>query len=278
MNVIQYFGGKGKMFSKIVPILENIRHDIYVEVFGGGGVCLLNKKPNKAEVYNDIDKYLYDFFTLLINKKEFEEFYKKAALLPCSKQIFENFVSNINFENNKVNRVLQWFYCQRNSFGGMGKTWRFFKTIKGIRRNMSGVVSSWLTCIDKLPEIHNRLLRVQIECRDWRDILNIYDSKNTLFYLDPPYVITTRKSGNYNYELTDKDHEELVNMLLKIKGKAVLSGYANKIYKKLEDNNWNRIDFDISHGKNYKRTESIWIKNRINNKTKTISDFLGHSI
>jgi hypothetical protein len=63
--------------------------------------------------------------------------------------------------------------------------------------------------------------------------------------------------------------------LLELKGAAVLSGYKNEIYKRLEDGGWARIDFDVtcyaagrtrnsglqgegSVSLKQKRTESVW--------------------
>ena len=87
-------------------------------------------------------------------------------------------------------------------------------------------------------------MRVQIEHDDFRKIIERYDTPETFFYLDPPYVHSTRKQGEYRYEMTDEDHCQLVDMLLSIKGKAMLSGYQNEIYKKLEKYGWKRLDFE----------------------------------
>ena len=43
--------------------------------------------------------------------------------------------------------------------------------------------------------------------------------------------------------MTDSDHEDLVDALLALKGKALLSGYANPLYEKLEAAGWRRRDF-----------------------------------
>ena len=57
---------------------------------------------------------------------------------------------------------------------------------------MSGVISRWLGAIEDLPLIAERLLRVQIENRPAIDVIRLYDSPDTLFYCDPPYVHDTR--------------------------------------------------------------------------------------
>ena len=57
---------------------------------------------------------------------------------------------------------------------------------------MSGVVSRWLGAVEALPEIAERLLRVQIENRPALEVIPLDDSPDTLFYCDPPYVHDTR--------------------------------------------------------------------------------------
>ena len=54
------------------------------------------------------------------------------------------------------------------------------------RQGMSGVISRWLGGVQALPEIAERLLRVQIENRPAVDVIWLYDSPDTLFYCDPP--------------------------------------------------------------------------------------------
>ncbi len=54
---------------------------------------------------------------------------------------------------------------------------------------MSGAVSRWLGSIEDLPGIAERLLRVQIENRPAIDVIQLYDSPDTLFYCDPPMCI-----------------------------------------------------------------------------------------
>ena len=108
---------------------------------------------------------------------------------------------------------------------------------------MSATCSRWLAAVDALPAICARLKRVQVEQQDFRIILERYDTPDTLFYLDPPYAASTRKSGNYAHELTDADHAALVDALLKLKGKALLSGYPNALYDRLVVAGWQRVQW-----------------------------------
>ena len=93
---------------------------------------------------------------------------------------------------------------------------------------MAGAVSRWLGAVEGLPEIVQRLQRVQIENAPALEVIARYDSAKTLFYLDPPYVHRSRgDAAAYGHEMTDQDHCELAALLHDIKGRAVLSGYRS---------------------------------------------------
>src|SRR5207248_11597753 len=81
------------------------------------------------------------------------------------------------------------------------------------RAGMSGVISRWLGSVETLPEVAERLLRVQIENRPALEVLQLYDDNGTLFYCDPPYVHGTRgDSAAYGFEMTNTQHREFVKL------------------------------------------------------------------
>ena len=91
---------------------------------------------------------------------------------------------------------------------------------------MSGVISRWLGAIEDLPLIAERLLRVQIENRPAIDVIRLYDSPDTLFYCDPPYVHDTRGDAKaYGYEMTNQEHADLARVLNKVRGMVAVSNY-----------------------------------------------------
>ena len=57
---------------------------------------------------------------------------------------------------------------------------------------MAGAVSRWLGAIEHLPDIAQKLLRVQFENAPAIEVIERYDSKDTLFYCDPPYPHESR--------------------------------------------------------------------------------------
>ena len=90
---------------------------------------------------------------------------------------------------------------------------------------------------------HERLRRVQCDCDTVFNVIQRYDTPDTFFFIDPPYIMDTRKKGGYDYEMTNEDHIKLVDMLMNIKGKAILCGYDHEIYDPLnQSDNWQRLD------------------------------------
>ena len=126
---------------------------------------------------------------------------------------------------------------------------------------MAGAVSRWLGSVEKLPEFVQRMRRVQIENSPAIDVIHRYDTKQTLFYLDPPYVHAARgDSSAYSCEMTDQDPTELARVLRKVRGRAVLSAYRSDLYEDLFGD-WRRVDGPICncHSVRKNRQESLWM-------------------
>jgi len=109
---------------------------------------------------------------------------------------------------------------------------------------MAGTVSTLLSSVDALPEVISRLQRTQIENAPALRVLERYCTPTSLAYLDPPYIHGTRsKDHPYTHEMADIDHEALVEAILRLPGRFVLSGYAHDLYRPLEAAGWTRVDY-----------------------------------
>lgn len=78
-----------------------------------------------------------------------------------------------------------------------------------------------------------RLRHVRLECDDLLPIIRRYDEHDTFFFLDPPYPFFVRSNqcGLYRNEMTTAQHEEMLRVLVGIKGFAFLCGYENPLYE-----------------------------------------------
>jgi DNA adenine methylase len=239
-----WFGGKQKLVSKLVSLIPE--HRSYVEPFGGAGSLLLAKEPSPIEVYNDIDEDLVNFFQILRDREQFKEFRRLIDLTIYSRKNFYEFKKEIKdkLESDPISRACKWFSVARQSFSGIwGNSWSH--SIHSSSNCMSKCTSAYLSAIKYLPELVERIKRVLIENKDFAKLIKRFDNKRTFFYCDPPYLPSTRRGGQYLFEMDEKDHERLIKILLNLEGKAMLSGYQNPLYNRLEEAGWRRQEFKL---------------------------------
>lgn len=227
-----WYGGKSLQLTWLLPIINSVEHQTYVEPFGGSAAVLLNKNPSPVEVYNDVYGDVVNFFQVL--RDCYHELIPLLELTPYSREEFSKSCED-NHSLTRLERARLFFTTARQVRTGLATTasagrWAYEK--KESRRGMSLVVSRWLGAIDGLEEVTNRLREVQVENLDATDVISRYDSEDTLHYLDPPYVMGTRSGGTgYHHEFDDRQHTELLELAKTLKGKVVLSGYASPLYR-----------------------------------------------
>jgi DNA adenine methylase len=264
---ITWSGGKGCFRAKLLPLLPP--HRAYVEPFGGGASVLLAKPPSGTEVYNDVDRGLYEFFQVVSSPVHFPMFWARIANLPHSRELYDECRDTWHACRDQMERVWRWYVVARQSFSGcFGGSWG--PSVCACHGDQAQTTASWQSAIRLLPLIHQRLQRVQIECCDFRDCLKRYQGPGYLAYCDPPYVWSSRKSGRYNHDLDDNDHRDLVEILLAYDGAVVLSGYPNPLYAPLEAAGWTRLEFAChctitgrtaaqrKRPQDLRRTECVW--------------------
>jgi DNA adenine methylase len=268
---LKWHGGKHYLASRIVGLMP--RHLHYVEPFFGGGAVLLLRDPadpslwlppNKgvSELVNDVNGRLVNFWRVLQDEKAFPTFVRIAQAIPVAREEWEAAHAHISSGNDPVADAVAFFVDCRQSRSGLMKGFTPV-TRSRTRREMNGNVSEWLSAVDGLPEVHARLRRVLIENMPAVKLIRREDAPNTLFYCDPPYLHTTRKAtAAYAFEMTESDHQELLDVLRQCKGKVMLSGYPSKLYDDALTG-WNRHTFDLpnhaANGKEKRReTEVLW--------------------
>ncbi|NPV13071.1 MAG: DNA adenine methylase [Ignavibacteria bacterium] len=232
----------------------------YIEPFCGSAALLFHKEKSDIEIINDLDQNIYSLFKVLIDKKLFLEFKELCDLTPYSEELLKEYTNDLKKDDlNILERAYKFFYCNRTSYNGVGG----FSSSGVIRRKMSKPVSDYLSAIDGLYEIHNRLSSVIIHNTNALNLIKKWDKQNTFMYCDSPYANETRSSGKYKHDMTDKQQDEYLKILLSIKNaKILVSGYNCERYSILEKNGWNRIDMEIKTQNNNRisksKIESLW--------------------
>ena len=255
-----WYGGKFSHLDWLLPLLPESR--CYCEPFAGSGAVLLNREPSKVETYNDLDGEVVNFFRVLRNEKE--ELIEAVGLTPFSREEFA-LACELRPGLSAFERARRFYIRARQVRSGLAQTaslgrWANCKNTS--RRGMSGVISRWLGGLEALADIAERLLRVQIENRPAVEIIKLYDSPQTLFYCDPPYIHKTRGDTKaYSKEMSDQDHEELAQALNSVQGLAAISNYDCDLMSRLYPaKKWLKTTGPKKtiHSTKDKRIESLW--------------------
>ena len=260
------FGWYGGKFTHLNFILPHIPRDAvhFCDVYGGSAAVLMNLSPYSAETYNDIDSELVNFFQTLRNQSA--ELIQAIGLTPFSREELMN-ACEPKQGLSQLERARRFYVRARQTRTGLAQKssgGRWAHCVLTSRAGMAGAVSRWLGSIDGLPEIAQRFQRVQIENAPALEVLRRYDTEQTVFYLDPPYVHSVRgDSSAYGYEMTDAEHRELADTLQTIRGRAVLSGYRTDLYDRLYKD-WRRVDAPVRncHSVRKPRQECLWMNFR----------------
>lgn len=260
MIAFGWYGGKFSHLDFLLPLIPNDATH-FCDVFGGSAAVLLNAEPYMVETYNDLDSELVNFFEVLRNQGP--KLIKAISLTPFSREELMRACTPQDGLS-KLERARRFYIRARQTRTGLAQTsseGRWAHCVLTSRAGMSGSVSRWLGSVEGLPEIVQRLQRVQIENAPAVEVIQRYDTVDTVFYVDPPYVHSARgDSVAYGYEMTDEDHENLAHVLQAVRGRVVLSGYRTSLYDHLYAN-WRRVDAEERncHSVRKPRRESAWL-------------------
>lgn len=251
-----YFGGKQGLLPILLPLVPP--HRRYIETHGGAASLLFSKEPAPHEIYNDADHALYRFFTVL--RDQGDQLKALLDLSPCSREEYRCCMETWREAPSDLEAARRWFVVVSQGFSSHVNRsgWSF-----SVERNTA---KEYRSMVDRLPYFTARLARVVIECVDFARLFEIYDGPEALFYCDPPYLPSTRRRGRYLCEMTEADHQRLLEVITSARGKVILSGYRSEVYDTaLAD--WARIDIPTvnwaSNTEREKRVECVWLSPNI---------------
>lgn len=228
-----WVGGKSRLVDWILPHLE-VPCQSYVEPFGGSAAMLLNRPRVPCEVYNDLDQSLVRF--LLCVREHPAELERLVLGLPYARAHHQAEQEWLRLgcpgRMTDLQFAARWWWLNLTGFGGQ-------------------LTGGFGTAVDdRVPQVHRRIATVHeasarlrdvlIECEDFRVVIERYDTPDTLFYLDPPYVgcETVYVEGG----MREADHRDLARMLGALQGKAAVSYYPCPLVDELyPEPHWRRI-------------------------------------
>jgi len=208
-------GGKHRVAPEIVRMFPSEGFDTYIEPFAGSAQVFLYMvspssgcsliQPSTKIVLNDVDR---DIYLLWKDVKHVDP--KKMEAMPWKgdRSLFYHFKKMLpSPHEDPHHRLFRNLYLSYYSFSG-DKTGGYAEKPQIRGKNF----------LMTLPLLQQKLKKAIILNKDYRKVLEKYDSPSAFFYIDPPYM------GKENlYDGLGVDPLELLEACRKLKGKFVMS-------------------------------------------------------
>lgn len=231
ITLIPWVGGKGQLLWAIQSLLP-VRFKRFVDVFGGSGTVTLNLQlpPNCLQVYNDLNRDLYNL--LYCTKNKTLALTKELGFLPDNSHETFNEVrrflsmaeytdnglaeelalAKVLFEEPQAEEICR-LLMQRSSPPDVRRAAAFYKLIR-YSFNGSGNSYGVASCdirqfFHQIWDASRGLKDVALENRDFESIITANSDANTVLYCDPPYY----EAECYTVAFPKSDHQRLHDAL-----------------------------------------------------------------
>lgn len=253
-NVLKYPGGKWNIARQLVELIPP--HHSYVEPYFGSGAVLFTKAPSAIETVNDLDGEVVNLFRCI--QQDSERLARLVMTTPFSREVYDRQFEPDNSYAGRYQRAAGFLVKRWQGYGFRTNGYKVGWRNDVVGRERSYALWNWYRLPDWIIEVAERLRKVQIECRSALEVIQRFDYPNVFMYIDPPYLLGTRRAKQYRHEMTDADHEELLKIILQSKARIMISGYESEMYNEYLQR-WHKEYFASCAEQGKPRQEVVWM-------------------
>jgi len=260
---LKYPGAKNRIAPWIIDHIPE--HSVYVEPYLGSGAVFFNKKPCKIETLNDLNSDVINYFKVLRNNPS--ELIRLLELTPYGRDEY-NYAYIQNDNDTDIEKARKFVVKCFMGFGCSNLYKNGFRSSQ--QTNSPHTTKAWNELPETLKKATIRLKNAQIENLSAIEVINRYNTEDVFIYADPPYLLDTRKGYLYKHEMTDEQHIELLELLVKHPGKVMISGYENDLYNSILEG-WEKAYKNTTAEQGIQRQEIIWMNYEVNKQINLLS-------
>jgi len=253
-TVLKYPGSKWNIASNIVDLIP--KHHSYVEPFFGSGAVLFNKPPSDIETINDLDSDVVNLFRCI--RKDAGKLAEIVAAVPYSREEYDCQFTCQNDDTDPFEKAAGFLVRCWQSHGFRANRDKVGWKSDIVGRERAYAMWNWYRLPNWIVEAAERLRMVQIEHRPALDVIKRFNYPEVFQYWDPPYLLGVRAGKQYQHEMTDEGHEELLQTAVESKAMIMISGYDSEMYNNYL-NKWNKVSFKSCAEHGSPRTEVLWM-------------------
>ena len=257
-QVLKYPGSKWNIAGKLAGLMPE--HHSYVEPYFGSGALFFTKPPSAIETINDLDSDVTNLFRCI--REDSKRLARIVMVIPYSRKEYDSSFNTEILYTDPFERAARFLLkCwQGHGFRTNGNKVGWKNDVQG--REKMYALWNWYRLPGWIIDIAERLRMVQVECRPALEVIKRFDFENVFMYLDPPYLFGTRNGKQYKHEMTDADHEMMLQAAVASKAKIMISGYESEMYNSYLKG-WHKKYFTSCAEHNGSRTEVVWMNYQI---------------
>lgn len=259
---LNYTGSKDTIISDIKKILPK-RITTFVDIMGGAFNVGANITATDKVIYNEFLPHVHDIMSMIINKNrnqivnDVEKTIQKYRLEKANKESYYKLRDEYNENKNVHDLFVLQMFCFQNQMR-FNSSLRFNTPVGNSSYNE--------TTRDRIINFVPKTPKIKLYNQSYEEIDIEKFDKDTLFYFDPPYFITsaTYNDGKRGFVGWDSDEEtkllEYIDNINKNGYKFILS---NVIYHGDKINHI-LLEWIKAHGFNIREINNVGSKNRRN--------------
>lgn len=241
--ILYYYGAKYNIRRWTIGFFEH--HKMFIDGFCGTAIIALSKPlAPEMNIVNDRSEMIVNYLRILQREETCAELARRLEFTPFARDEFCHLMKIMHTDPDPIERARAFAAGSFMTPASITRPTR--KSFQPIQFRFDRAADGYYypEKIDKLIEAcklaGKKLRRYVIENQDVRELLPRYNHENILFYLDPPYPLDSRHRGKktceYNFELSDSDHEEIARMVHDSKSQFVIASNENEMYERLYHN------------------------------------------
>jgi len=229
-SAFSYYGGKSKMARHIIPLLNEIPHTVFGELFVGGASVLFAKEKRSVgnsdhyrEIINDTNDWVITFYR--VAKLQKAELLRLIDATLYSQRDYSKAKAILKASAEHDDLTVAWAFYVQIQMSFSNKLFAGWGT--GVKSENNA--ATWNNQKRSLAAALDRLSEVYVSSEDAIRCLERWSSPHSLFFVDPPYIGTDQ--GHYGGYTAD-DWQNLCNALDNCNSSYVLSCYPQEVEPK----------------------------------------------
>lgn len=265
--ITKYPGSKWSIADWVISFFPE--HHSYLEPFFGSGAILFNKHRSNIETVNDLDGNVVNLFEWIRNDPQ--QLAHEIYYTPYARQVYDDAYTSV--PEDSLGKAVN--FCIRLNMGYGFRTngekvgWK--NDVQG--REKAYAAQDWCNLPEKILQAAERLRSVQIENRPAVEVMKQFNNRKVLIYLDPPYLLETRRGKQYRFEMDRTDHIVLLDSAKAHKGPVLISGYESDLYNDMLQG-WHQEETTCYSQVGSKKKEILWMNFEPEGRQMSIEEML----